>query len=167
MADNTDEEPIDSPENTPFENPSEEIISTKDTDTINPNQETENMEVHHHPDIHHKPKKWKEYFLEFLMIFLAVTMGFLAESYREHLADKEKVKQAIVSLVKCLASADVGFMFIAYNLRRLMIIIDKNLLKKFLQELDLLFCEIMAAAKAIIFKICHSLFKQLFAQNIL
>ncbi len=31
------------------------------------------MEVHHHPDLHHKPKKWKEYFLEFLMIFLAVT----------------------------------------------------------------------------------------------
>jgi hypothetical protein len=35
------------------------------------------MEVHHHPDLHHKPKKWKEYFLEFLMIFLAVTLGFL------------------------------------------------------------------------------------------
>ena len=32
------------------------------------------------------------------------------------------------------ASADVGFMFIAYNLRRLMNIVDKNLLKKFLQE---------------------------------
>jgi len=42
------------------------------------------MEVHHHPDIHHNPKKWKEYLLEFFMIFLAVTMGFLAESYREH-----------------------------------------------------------------------------------
>jgi hypothetical protein len=41
------------------------------------------MEVHHHPDIHHKPKKWKEYLLEFFMIFLAVTMGFLAESIRE------------------------------------------------------------------------------------
>ena len=31
-------------------------------------------------------------------------MGFFAESYREHLADKEKVKHAIGSLVKCLAS---------------------------------------------------------------
>ena len=65
---------------------------------------TKNMEVHHHPDMHHKKKNFKEYFLEFLMIFLAVTMGFFAESYREHLADKEKVKQAIGSLVKCLAS---------------------------------------------------------------
>ena len=33
----------------------------------------ENMEVHHHPDLKHKKKHWTEYFLEFLMIFLAVT----------------------------------------------------------------------------------------------
>lgn len=32
------------------------------------------MEVHHHP--HVKEKKFKEYFLEFIMIFLAVTLGF-------------------------------------------------------------------------------------------
>jgi hypothetical protein len=50
------------------------------------------MEVHHHPDLHHKKKRWKEYFLEFLMIFLAVTMGFFAESYREHLVNAEKEK---------------------------------------------------------------------------
>ncbi|HEY4875714.1 MAG TPA: hypothetical protein VIH86_09100 [Puia sp.] len=41
------------------------------------------MEVHHHPDVHHQRKRFKEYFLEFLMIFLAVTMGFFAESLRE------------------------------------------------------------------------------------
>jgi len=33
------------------------------------------------------------------------------------------------------AGADVDFMFIAYNQRRLMNIIDKNLLTKFLEEL--------------------------------
>jgi len=37
------------------------------------------------------------------------------------------------------ASADVGLMFVAYNLRRLMNIIGKDLLKKFLAELALLF----------------------------
>ena len=51
------------------------------------------MEVHHHPDLHHKKKKFKEYFLEFLMIFLAVTMGFFAESLTEHLGNKEKEKK--------------------------------------------------------------------------
>ena len=66
--------------------------------------QTENMEVHHHPDLHHKPKKWKEYFLEFLMIFLAVTMGFFAESLREHINDKKKERDYIVSLVADLKS---------------------------------------------------------------
>ena len=33
------------------------------------------MEVHHHPQV--EKKNFREYFLEFLMIFLAVTMGFL------------------------------------------------------------------------------------------
>jgi transposase len=37
------------------------------------------------------------------------------------------------------ASADVGFMFIAYNLRRMMNILDTNLFKKFLAELYFLF----------------------------
>ena len=46
------------------------------------------MEVHHHPDLHRKKKNFKEYFLEFLMIFLAVTIGLFAENIREHLDDR-------------------------------------------------------------------------------
>jgi hypothetical protein len=56
------------------------------------------MEVHHHPDLHHQPKKWKEYFLEFLMIFLAVTLGFFAENIREHLVNVKKEKEYIITL---------------------------------------------------------------------
>jgi hypothetical protein len=41
------------------------------------------MEVHHHAGV--EKKNFKEYFLEFLMIFLAVTMSFFAESLREHM----------------------------------------------------------------------------------
>ena len=48
------------------------------------------MEVHHHPDLHHKKKKFTEYLLEFLMIFLAVTLGFFAESFRESISNHEK-----------------------------------------------------------------------------
>lgn len=44
------------------------------------------MEVHHHPQLKHERKPWKKYFLEFLMIFLAVTMGFFAETIREKIA---------------------------------------------------------------------------------
>lgn len=93
MADNTDDEILDNSENTQSENLQDEFISIEDTDAINPNQETENMEVHHHPDLHHKPKIWKEYFLEFLMIFLAVTMGFIAENIREHFTETKIAHQ--------------------------------------------------------------------------
>ncbi len=59
------------------------------------------MEVHHHPDLHHKKKKFKEYFLEFLMIFLAVTMGFFAESIREKISDNAKEKKEyIISMIE-------------------------------------------------------------------
>jgi hypothetical protein len=65
------------------------------------------MEVHHHSDSHHK-KSWKGYFLEFLMIFLAVTMGFFAESLREHIADKAKEKEYIKSFISDL-DEDIKF----------------------------------------------------------
>jgi hypothetical protein len=57
------------------------------------------MEVHHHPDLHHNRKKWKEYFLEFLMIFLAVTMGFFAEQIREHRVEKERLHNYFGSML--------------------------------------------------------------------
>jgi hypothetical protein len=57
------------------------------------------MEVHHHPDIHHKSKKWKAYFLEFLMLFLAVTLGFFAEQIRERYVEKERLHNYFGSMV--------------------------------------------------------------------
>ena len=53
------------------------------------------MEVHHHPHLEHKEKPWKEYLLEGLMIFLAVSMGFIAENIREHLAENNKKKELL------------------------------------------------------------------------
>jgi hypothetical protein len=76
--------------------------------------QTKNMEVHHHPDLHHKKKNFKKYFLEFLMIFLAVTMGFFAESYREHLSDKTKEKEYIRSMVEDLET-DSAFLVLSIN----------------------------------------------------
>ena len=60
------------------------------------------MEVHHHP--HVERKGFKEYFLEFLMIFLAVTLGFFAENIREsisnHKTEKEYMKSMLVDIEK-------------------------------------------------------------------
>ena len=58
------------------------------------------MEVHHHP--HVEKKRFKEYFFEFLMIFLAVTLGFFAETIREHFSDASKEKEYIKSLIQDL-----------------------------------------------------------------
>ena len=66
------------------------------------------MEVHHHPKHNHQPKKWKSYFLEFLMIFLAVTMGFIAENIREHFVLKKHEKESMVSLVRDLNNDITG-----------------------------------------------------------
>jgi hypothetical protein len=68
---------------------------------ISPSEtQSTDLEVHHHPDLHHKPKKWKEYFLEFLMIFLAVTMGFIAENIREHITNRSKEKEYIRGFIR-------------------------------------------------------------------
>lgn len=60
----------------------------------------DSMEVHHHPDLKHEKKNWKEYFLEFLMIFIAVTLGFFAENLREHIAEKKVEKEYIESFAE-------------------------------------------------------------------
>ena len=97
MGENTDKEDLDNQTNSEVEKSSEEIRDLAENEAFNSNQEIEIMEVHHHPDLHHKPKPWKEYFLEFLMIFLAVTLGFFAENIREHFADVRKGKEYAIS----------------------------------------------------------------------
>src|SRR6186713_675118 len=51
------------------------------------------MEVHHHA--HTSRKKWTHYFWEFLMLFLAVFCGFLAEYQLEHKIESDRGKQYI------------------------------------------------------------------------
>lgn len=59
------------------------------------------MEVHHHG--HHGGKKnWKSYFWEFLMLFLAVTLGFFVENQREHYIEHVRAKEFSKTLVKDL-----------------------------------------------------------------
>ena len=54
------------------------------------------MEVHHHS---HKPKNWKEYITEFIMLFAAVTLGFFAENVREHQIIEHKTHQNLRSII--------------------------------------------------------------------
>jgi hypothetical protein len=60
------------------------------------------MEVHHHS--HTARKKWTHYFWEFLMLFLAVFCGFLAENQREHMVEHQREKKLMQSLASDLAA---------------------------------------------------------------
>ena len=63
------------------------------------------MEVHHHA--HTERKRWTHYFWEFLMLFLAVFCGFLAEYMLEHKIEKDRERQFIKSLVNYI-KADIA-----------------------------------------------------------
>jgi len=54
------------------------------------------MEVHQHT--HTPRKKWTHYLWEFLMLFFAVTLGFLVENQREHFVEHQREKQFVQSL---------------------------------------------------------------------
>jgi hypothetical protein len=69
--------------------------------------QTEDMEVHHHahdPAAPHHKKNWKSYFWEFLMLFLAVSLGFYAENAREIILHKKEVKTQLNAMLSDLQS---------------------------------------------------------------
>ena len=86
--------------------PSRETAES-DVSSTNPHQISTqpDMEVHHHahdPAAPHHKKNWKSYFWEFLMLFLAVFCGFLAEYQLEHVIENSREKQFIKSYIEDL-----------------------------------------------------------------
>ena len=73
------------------------------------------MEVHAHT--HTPRKKWTHYFWEFLMLFLAVFCGFLAEYQLEHKIEGDREKKYVHSLIQDLKT-DTASLEIYINLRK-------------------------------------------------
>lgn len=65
------------------------------------------MEVHAHT--HTPRKKWTHYLWEFLMLFLAVFCGFLAENQREHFVEHKREKAFMVTMLSDIR-ADTGML---------------------------------------------------------
>ncbi len=102
------ESPPDMPLLPESEHLSDESATIPRSEPESPHQAKDNMEVHHHA--HHEGKKnWKSYFWEFLMLFLAVFCGFLAENFREHQVEKERELVYVESLVKDYAYDTLQF----------------------------------------------------------
>jgi len=87
-----------SDEQPPTTNLSSEAFASED----NHPQTEQDMEVHHHTHPAHGKKNWKAYFWEFLMLFLAVFCGFLAEYQLEHKIEKERAKKYMYDMVENL-----------------------------------------------------------------
>ena len=102
MEDNIDKEKI--PTNIKSDNFKNAGEGIKESLTEKSNPEKENMEVHHHAHHGHEKKTWKNYVWEFLMLFLAVFCGFLAEWQLEHVIEHSREKVFIESIVKELES---------------------------------------------------------------
>ena len=67
------------------------------------------MEVHAHT--HTPGKKWTHYFWEFLMLFLAVFCGFLAENQREHMVEHRREKDFMNSMIDDLSKDTAAINF--------------------------------------------------------
>ncbi len=102
-----------------------------------PTPDTE-MEVHHHPQLEHKPKPWKEYLLEGLMISIAVMLGFFAENIREEITNNEHVRQLTSQLAQDLKADAIQLDDIYAGESRILRYNDTlfNLLQEPLSKLD-------------------------------
>lgn len=111
MDDKTTEEHLENPagpppENTPIEQEHTEAPTVSET-VLPIHQEaqaTANMEVHHHAHHDHGKRNWKSYFWEFLMLFLAVFCGFLAEYQLEQTIERHREKEFIISMIEDAAA---------------------------------------------------------------
>ena len=86
------------------------------------------MEVHHHS---HKPKNWKQYFSEFLMLFTAVTLGFFAENFREHQVITHRIAQNKIAILKDLEQDSLVIAGVLSD--------EERYISKFNKVLDLLY----------------------------
>lgn len=91
-----------------------EISKEQEVATIPPLEKTpsesqsqiNDMEVHTHS--HTPRKKWSHYFWEFLMLFLAVFCGFLAEYKLEHVIENQREVTLMRSLTEDLRSDEIA-----------------------------------------------------------
>lgn len=118
-------------ENAPNQEPEKtanQNIPIVESEYIIPKQGTENMETHA-SHLHHAPgKKIRHYLFEFLMLFLAVFSGFIAENWRVQLEEHKREKEFIYSIVEDLKSDTFQSNKILLQLKRISSGIDSVLI---------------------------------------
>ncbi|MEO7263468.1 MAG: hypothetical protein ABIW38_01085 [Ferruginibacter sp.] len=115
----------------PVNKPSDETTSSDESVTeadqlITHHSEliTNDMEVHQHTHAAHQKKTWSAYFWEFLMLFLAVFCGFLAEYQLEHVIEKHRANEFAFSLHQDLKNDTTHFLKVNIALDTCIVKID-------------------------------------------
>lgn len=103
-------------------------IPIVESDNIISKQETENMETHAHHLHRASGKKIWHYLFEFVMLFLAVFCGFIAENWREQLREHQREKEFIHSIVEDIKSDTLQSNKTLIQLKRISSGIDSVLL---------------------------------------
>ncbi len=87
------------------------------------------MEVHAHT--HTARKKWTHYFWEFLMLFLAVFCGFLAENIREKYIESHRAHELVVPLLEDIREDTAALNFLIQLRERQSKVLDniQNIMK--------------------------------------
>lgn len=78
---------------------------TQPADVVNPSQPA--LPAPPETAAKKEKKSWKAYLFEFLLVFTAVLLGFMADSFRENLEDRQKEKKYMRSLIADI-SGDYG-----------------------------------------------------------
>lgn len=91
MTDNLEDKNVDYSTIHPQENVPEEKTLPNNTEKSESTHPKETIEVHHHPKV--EKKRVKEYLMEGLFIFIAVSLGFIADNIREHFSNKKIEKR--------------------------------------------------------------------------
>jgi len=120
MEENTDigDKTMENSTNLDSENPSDIKIPIVESQSIIPKVESENMPARAHYRHNSFGKNISQYFFQFLMMFLAVFCGFLAENWREQLQEHKRENEFIRSIVEDLKSDTLQSDMILVQLKR-------------------------------------------------
>ena len=88
------------------------------------------MEVHHSHSAPKKEKHFKHYLFEFLMLFMAISAGFMVENMREHYIENKREKEFIKSYIEDLKQ-DTAKINANIKLRNAKVLIIDSLMKLF------------------------------------
>jgi hypothetical protein len=87
---------------------------------------TDNKEVFTY-HIHNLKKRPKDYFFDFFMLFLAVTLGFFVNNLNENLSERQREKQYIASLITDLKIDTTEIQSIHSSIANRIVVIDSLL----------------------------------------